>query len=92
MQQREYEAEQARRQYDRVEPENRLVAGELEQRWNETLSQVAAARSRLEEWKQRHASPLSEAEVGRLSSLGERLETVWELPQTDVTLKKQMVT
>jgi hypothetical protein len=91
LKQREYEAERARRQYDRVEPENRLVAGELEQRWNEALSQVAAARSRLEECKKRHASPLSEAEVGRLSSLGKRLETVWDAPQTDMTLKKQIV-
>src|SRR5262249_21374456 len=32
-----YEAERARRQYDAVEPENRLVAGELERRWNTAL-------------------------------------------------------
>ena len=27
----------ARRQYDAVDPDNRLVAAELEQRWNERL-------------------------------------------------------
>ena len=32
------EAQRAQRQYDRVEPDNRLVAGELERRWNETLT------------------------------------------------------
>ena len=32
-----YEAEQARRQYAAVEPENRLVARELERRWEESL-------------------------------------------------------
>jgi len=31
-----YEAQRARRHYDRVDPDNRLVAGELERRWNET--------------------------------------------------------
>jgi hypothetical protein len=30
-----YEAQRARRQYDRVDPDNHLVAGELERRWNE---------------------------------------------------------
>jgi len=87
----EYEAERARRQYDRVEPENRLVAGELEQRWNNALARVSAARSRLEEFQQRKDSPLSEAEMARLMSLGGRVERVWDAPQTDVTLKKQIV-
>src|SRR6185437_9556545 len=32
-----YEAERARRQYDAAEPENRLVARELERRWEEAL-------------------------------------------------------
>jgi DNA invertase Pin-like site-specific DNA recombinase len=91
LKQREYEAERAKRQYDRVEPENRLVAAELEQRWNQALSQVAAARLRLEEFRKRKDSPLSEAEVGRLMSLGERVETVWDSSEADVTLKKEIV-
>ena len=91
LQQREYEAERARRQYDRVEPENRLVAMELEQRWNGALSEVAAVRSRLEEFQKRKDSPLSEAEVGRLLSLGRRLETVWDADETAMTIKKQIV-
>src|SRR5208337_367371 len=32
-----FEASHARRQYDAVDPTNRLVAGELERRWNEAL-------------------------------------------------------
>ncbi|MBK9096162.1 MAG: hypothetical protein IPM84_26095 [Anaerolineae bacterium] len=35
-----YEAQRAQRQYSQVEPENRLVAGELEQRWEEKLRQL----------------------------------------------------
>jgi hypothetical protein len=34
-----YEARLAQRQYDAVDPENRLVAAELERRWEETLRQ-----------------------------------------------------
>ncbi len=36
-----YEAERACRQFDAVEPENRLVARTLERRWNEKLQQLA---------------------------------------------------
>ncbi|HEX3520941.1 MAG TPA: hypothetical protein VHT52_02515, partial [Stellaceae bacterium] len=45
LEQARYEVTHARRQYDAVDPDNRLVAGELERRWNERLAAVA----RLEE-------------------------------------------
>lgn len=38
-----YEAAHARRQYDAVDQANRLVAGELELRWNEALAVVQCA-------------------------------------------------
>ena len=41
LEQARYEAARARRQYDAVEPENRMVVGELERRWNERLMEVA---------------------------------------------------
>jgi DNA invertase Pin-like site-specific DNA recombinase len=41
LEQARYEATRARRQYDAVDPDNRLVAGELERRWNECLAVVA---------------------------------------------------
>ncbi|HEY9347973.1 MAG TPA: recombinase family protein, partial [Inquilinus sp.] len=37
LEQARYEAARARRQYDAVDPDNRLVAAELEKRWNERL-------------------------------------------------------
>jgi hypothetical protein len=36
-----YEEKRARRQFDAVDPENRLVASELEARWNSALARVA---------------------------------------------------
>jgi DNA invertase Pin-like site-specific DNA recombinase len=42
-----YEADRARRQFDAVEPENRLVASELEARWNRALADVADREARL---------------------------------------------
>ncbi|WP_245508910.1 zinc ribbon domain-containing protein [Bradyrhizobium nanningense] len=40
----QYEAARARRQYDAVDPDNRLVASELERRWNEKLVQLRVIR------------------------------------------------
>jgi hypothetical protein len=40
LQQARYEAARAQRQYDAADPDNRLVAGELERRWNERLLAV----------------------------------------------------
>lgn len=42
LEQARYKAARARRQYDAVEPNNRLVATELEDRWNERLVAVRA--------------------------------------------------
>ena len=46
LQRARYEAAHARRQYDAVDPANRLVAGELERRWNEALEDVLPDRRR----------------------------------------------
>jgi hypothetical protein len=51
-----YESKRARRQFDAVEPENRLVAGELEVCWNHALEEVAALEMRLTALGERPAS------------------------------------
>ena len=51
---------------------------------------MTAARNRLEEFQQQTDAPLSESEIRRLMSFGERLETVWDAEETDVTIKKQI--
>jgi hypothetical protein len=40
LEQARFEVARARRQYDAVDPDNRLVASELERRWNERLVAV----------------------------------------------------
>ncbi len=42
-----YAADRAFRQYDAADPANRLVAGELEARWNQALARVAEVESRI---------------------------------------------
>src|SRR6201997_1063575 len=55
LEQARYEGTHARRQYDAVDPDNRLVAGELERRWNECLATVARLEEQMEHL--RHEQP-----------------------------------
>lgn len=90
LQKAEYEVDRARRQYDAVEPENRLVAAELEGRWDEALAQVADLKARLEACEGEEGTP-SDAERQRLMELGEDLEALWNHPEASVALKKRIL-
>ena len=90
LQKAEYELGRAHRQYDAVEPENRLVAAELEARWNDALAEVAMLNERLSECEGTAGAP-PEAERQRLLELGEDLETLWNHAEASITLKKRIV-
>jgi len=75
-----YEAERIHGQFDAVDPANRLVAAELESRWNTRLMDVEQAERNLDA-AQSTLQPLSEAERQRLLQLGSDLQSVWCLRQ-----------
>ena len=89
-----YAADRARRQYDAVEPENRLVSAELEARWNAALAQVSESEARLQ-LLDASLQPLSDAQRLRLLELGSDLRAAWEHPhalcrsRTDLTHRHQ---
>jgi len=85
-----YEAGRAKRQYDAVEPENRLVAAELEGRWNVALEQVSELEARQQNLKVR-AITLTEAEKNKLLEMGADLPRLWAHPRTSIELKKQVL-
>ncbi len=91
LQRARYETERAERQYHSVEPENRLVARTLEQRWEEALQ----AQRQLQEDYDRfvHAQPthLSEAERARVQALAKDIPALWHAPQTTPADKKEMI-
>jgi hypothetical protein len=86
-----YAAARAAKQYDAADPENRLVAEELERRWNVALEQVSRLESRItqeEELTLRAQSlPSEESFIG----LASQLEVIWQDPETDVRLKKRLL-
>jgi hypothetical protein len=69
IEQARYEAARARRQYDAVDPENRLVAAELEQRWNEPLLAVRALEEEQDGLTALAGTTLTETERQRLLAL-----------------------
>jgi len=85
-----YEADRARRQFNAVEPENRLVAAELEARWNEALAQVADLESRLRATIGAD-QVLAEDERNRMLELSEDLRSLWNHPRAPVALKKRIL-
>jgi len=85
-----YSADRAFRQYDAADPQNRLVAAELELRWNRALARVGEIEIRIAEHNASTPGPslLSPAHV---TALATDLKAVWSAPTTDARLKKRIV-
>jgi hypothetical protein len=77
-----YEAERARRQYDAVEPENRLVARELERRWEEALKEQRRLEEEYARFCRSQLTGLSAAERGQIAALAQDLPELWQAPST----------
>jgi DNA invertase Pin-like site-specific DNA recombinase len=84
-----YAADRAFRQYDATDPANRLVAGELEARWNKALAGVAEVEGKLATYDAATVSPA--ADPVSLATLAADLRSVWTAPTTDARLKKRIV-
>lgn len=85
-----YESDLARRRYEAVDPGNRLVAAELEARWNAVLAQADEARSRFR-LECESVTALTEMQRTRLLALGKNLRMAWDDPAAPVTLKKRIL-
>ena len=84
-----YEANRAWRQYDAADPANRLVAAELERRWNAAMEKVHQAERRVEQERQERGGAIPTSES--FQELAKDIARVWDDPRTDVRLKKRIV-
>jgi DNA invertase Pin-like site-specific DNA recombinase len=84
-----YAVDRAFRQYDAADPANRLVAGELEARWNRALTHVAEVEAKIAAHDA--AIPVAAVDPLALGLLASNLKTVWSAPTTDARLKKRIV-
>jgi excisionase family DNA binding protein len=91
LEQARFEVARARRQYDAVDPDNRLVAAELERRWNEALKHHRNIETELEAVTASRPAGLTDDMRRALLQLGEDLPAVWRDPQSSMALKKRIV-
>lgn len=86
-----YEAARAERQFDTVEPENRLVARTLEKRWNEKLQLLAELEAAYTQARAVERLELSEQQRQQILQLAADLRAVWHSPTTTALEQKEML-
>ena len=91
LEQARFEAARAHRQYDQVDPDNRLVADELERRWNERLVSIHALEEQLTQHDTGPAIALSLEDRKRLLALGRDLSRAWDSAAASVETRKKIV-
>ncbi len=85
-----YAARRAQKQFDATDPDNRLVADELERRWNAALQNVQALELQLAQHLQGVSEILPPSREDFLELAG-ALAALWSRPETDARLKKRIV-
>jgi DNA invertase Pin-like site-specific DNA recombinase len=91
LQRADYEVELARRRYEATDPGNRLVASELEARWEEVLHRREQLRHESAQRERRQEQFLSEADRQRIRELSADLERVWQAETTSMEDRKTLV-
>ncbi len=91
LRQARYEAARAQRQYDAIDPDNRLVAGELERRWNERLVAVRNLEVEINQLDAGTQQVLTSLDRERLMTLGRDLTIAWDSPGTTAETRKKII-
>ena len=86
----QYEAQRAFEQYNEVDPRHRLVAAELERRWNAKLEEVEAVQATLAALAQ-HQRALTDGDRTTILRLGEGFADVWDSPHCPMELRKTII-
>jgi DNA invertase Pin-like site-specific DNA recombinase len=72
-----YQVERARRQFDAIEPENRLVGRTLERQWERALAEHAHLSAEYERFQRSQPRSLTAAEVSTIRELAHDLPGIW---------------
>jgi len=87
LQQAQYEATLAERRYAACDPDNRLIAAQLEKNWEAALRRVQACQTRLET----AGAPMAEAAPPDFVKLAENLQAAWNAPGVTMRMRQQLV-
>ncbi|MEI8703318.1 recombinase family protein (plasmid) [Mesorhizobium mediterraneum] len=88
-----YQALLAERQYDRVDPDNRLIAAELERRWERALRELRQAEDALERHRamQSQSDDLTPTEQNDFIAASSQLPEFWQRPDIEWGRKKALI-
>jgi DNA invertase Pin-like site-specific DNA recombinase len=87
LQQAQYDASLAERRYAACDPDNRLIAAQLERAWEAALQRVESCRQRLE----RLSAPGVEEPRPEFPGLADDLAAAWKSPQTTMRTRQRLV-
>jgi len=79
------------RQYNAVEPDNRLVARTLERQWEEALLAERSIEEDYTRFKEQQPQRMTAAEQAQIEELAHNLPAVWRASQTGVADKRRVV-
>jgi DNA invertase Pin-like site-specific DNA recombinase len=86
LQQARYEASLAERRYAACDPDNRLIAAQLEKSWEAALQRVKSCEARLEAHAPGKSVPMPD-----LAGLAEDLEAAWHTPGVTMRSRQQLL-
>jgi DNA invertase Pin-like site-specific DNA recombinase len=86
-----YQADLACRQYGHVDPANRLVAAELERRWEVSLQELQNIQSAYQRFCVGQPARLSAAEQEQIRPLAEDIPQLWEADTTTAADRQRIV-
>ena len=87
LQQARYDASLAERRYAACDPDNRLIAAQLEKSWETALQRVETCRQRLDGM----IAPKPDEPPPQLSGLADDLSSAWKAPKTSMRTRQRLV-
>lgn len=91
LQRARYDVELAERQYQLVDPENRLVARTLEQRWEQVLQNQKQLEYDFDRFLREQPPRLTDEEGSRIRGLASDIPALWQARDTTPTDRKQII-
>ena len=86
-----YEAQLAQKRYEQVDPCNRLVAANLERRWNDALVKLEDLKKEYSEQNMKNTLALTEKDKDSVLALAKNFPLLWNAPSTRAKDKKRML-
>ena len=91
LQRAEYDVELARRRYEATDPENRLVAAELEAVWEQALNQRERLQQDRAAFERQDGQAVGEEERRMIRELSQDLQRVWSAQTTSMEERKTLL-